>query len=216
MQIIILIIKGSSSRRVRWAAGVAAAVMLAACSDVGGGALVDGSVPDAAPIADAEEIDSATDSSADPAKQCAQLADDQSRLCLENGVGAPGQTVAIEIHLVAKKGCGALDQAMGEISFDGSALALANGTKTITNCRTRDPRTKPDSHIYWHAFTAEAVGPRCPTHLAPGEVDVLQIEVKATAAPGDYPLAWRNQLILSKGDPGCESQEGVDAIVRVR
>ncbi len=137
-----------------------------------------------------------------------------SAVCLETATAAPGETVAIEVHLIPQQGCTELDQSHTNILYDEDVFTYVEPDDG-DDCLMQDEREDP-IHIYWHAFTEAAVGDVCPASLEPGHVDTVHFEIANDTPEGDYDLELENVFIsATEEEPNCGGSGSIDGIVRV-
>ncbi len=141
------------------------------------------------------------------AKHC-PAADAVPGLCLENAEGHAGETVSLEVHLVASANCDHANEASGRIFIDKTRFALANEeVGCIWRHQIPDTFTPAFSNdlIEWKA----SGGGNPATCVAPagiGKVDVIQVKILPNTPPGDYELDWQD--IRFWGDTyTCQSKD---------
>ena len=139
---------------------------------------------------------------------------EEATICVETATGEPGDVVAVEIHLLAPDHCTEVDQSFGNIKFDEQHFEFIEANNG-DDCLMQDEREEP-THIYWHAFTAAAVGDVCPESLDLGAVDTLQFKISEDAKEDDYVLEMDTSTIMAtQNEPDCDGDAGIDGVIRV-
>jgi len=121
-----------------------------------------------------------------------------TRFCIENGSGCPGEVVHLPIHVLAPTSC-VLGTSQRSFLMDMQGLELVNELESqacgTQNCSRRDIF---QGTLDWIQFSADAIGcafAQCPAVLPVGQVDNLVVRIPPSAPSGDISLMATNPQI---------------------
>ena len=124
----------------------------------------------------------------------------QVTFCFEHADGCPGDTVAVDVHVLAPAGCTHFNQSTA--SFESLTFTLANqqsedGPAGI--CQRRDLCSICTPPVFdWAELPASAIGgTTCPETTPVGMRGTLQVTIPMGTAAGDYPLGMDTANIIT-------------------
>ena len=136
-----------------------------------------------------------------PSPQCNTLPNDlsDSKVCLENAAGCPGEIVGVEVRVLLPTSCAEQTTSQRSALFDLAGFEVLNQRNATCGEEKCIRRDEFGGSLEWAQFPNDAIGcstSQCPSELPGGHVDTILMRIPAGQAAGDHPLARTGGVLL--------------------